>query len=246
MPKRPRQHQLEDQSRIAFRKILPPGWVFRDMAPDYGIDGEVEIFDEKENSTGLLFKVQLKSTGKADLKKAMVLIFERETLRYYISLKMPVLIVQFHAPTDRIFTKWAHTYDAYYEKKASKNLSFRYSLEDEWGLETPQRLATEVQELRNLDSPQPKLPLSFALIVEGQAIHGLKPSILTIKIRNLLAKIPDLIEIRPTQTNQCHTFIRINKNEVVITLAGKTFFTLHTTKDIPYETAQKNVTTQMC
>ena len=48
MPKRPKQHQVEDLSVVAFRKTLPRQWIYREKDKDYGIDGEVEIFDEND------------------------------------------------------------------------------------------------------------------------------------------------------------------------------------------------------
>ncbi len=36
----------------SFRQLLPETWVFRDEHPDYGIDGEVEVFDDAANPTG--------------------------------------------------------------------------------------------------------------------------------------------------------------------------------------------------
>ena len=45
MPKRVYQHEIEDSSRAKFQLALPRKWVFRDKAKDYGIDGEVELFD---------------------------------------------------------------------------------------------------------------------------------------------------------------------------------------------------------
>ena len=46
MPNRPRSHQVSDESRRAFETALPGQWVPRVQQPDYGIDEEVEIFDE--------------------------------------------------------------------------------------------------------------------------------------------------------------------------------------------------------
>lgn len=68
MPKRPRNHVLEALSRDALSSRLtgPLGWVVRDIAIDYGIDAEVEIFDADGNTTGLTFKVQLKGMEKPD------------------------------------------------------------------------------------------------------------------------------------------------------------------------------------
>jgi hypothetical protein len=43
---------------------------FRDKDKDYGIDCEVELFDEIENSTALLFYAQLKAT--ASMKESKI------------------------------------------------------------------------------------------------------------------------------------------------------------------------------
>ncbi len=44
MPTRARSHILKEQSIHRLGDALPTGWVYRAKAPDYGIDGEVEIF----------------------------------------------------------------------------------------------------------------------------------------------------------------------------------------------------------
>ena len=46
MPERPRQHQLETESRTEFSaRLSEVNWVFEDFDNDYGLDGEVEVFD---------------------------------------------------------------------------------------------------------------------------------------------------------------------------------------------------------
>lgn len=57
MTKRPRSLRLEDESWRLLSNFIPSQWVLRKPQPDYGIDGEVEIFDESGSSTGLLFFV---------------------------------------------------------------------------------------------------------------------------------------------------------------------------------------------
>ena len=52
MPKRPKQHQVEDLSINALKSVLPREWVYREKDKDYGIDGEIEIFDENGYATG--------------------------------------------------------------------------------------------------------------------------------------------------------------------------------------------------
>jgi hypothetical protein len=122
MPKRPHQHQLEDESRTAFRAKLPREWVFEPITYDYGIDGRVEIFDKNGLTTGLMFFVQLKATAKPKLNLALAVSLKLDTYKYYRSLSLPVLIVRYHAPTRKLYVRWFHTFDPYYSRKAKKTL----------------------------------------------------------------------------------------------------------------------------
>ena len=69
--------------------------MFRDETPDYGIDGEVEIFDNAGNSTGVRFHVQLKATDRLDSSFASQVRLRRETVDYYLSLSRPILLVSY-------------------------------------------------------------------------------------------------------------------------------------------------------
>src|SRR4051794_6161174 len=101
---RPRQHVLETMSKAAFRGALPDLWVTRDQDQDYGIDAEVEIFDNAGHSTGLIFKVQLKSTE--DLPASIQVKIKH--LKYWSSMPVPVMIVLYVASTDQLFVKWVN------------------------------------------------------------------------------------------------------------------------------------------
>jgi hypothetical protein len=92
MPSRPRQHELEDESRIAFEAALPSGWVYRQQPNDYGLDGVVEVF-ESGQTTGILFWVQLKSTDDAGTDGALKFRLSLDHCDYYRSLDMPVLVL---------------------------------------------------------------------------------------------------------------------------------------------------------
>ncbi|MFT7233976.1 MAG: hypothetical protein ACI8TA_003205 [Cyclobacteriaceae bacterium] len=94
MPKRVDQHEIEDISRARFQLALPRKWVFRDKAKDYGIDGEVELFDNDKKPKGLVFWVQLKATESKKESTILNVDFNIETLRYYKTLDIPVLLVR--------------------------------------------------------------------------------------------------------------------------------------------------------
>ncbi|WP_218822679.1 DUF4365 domain-containing protein [Octadecabacter ascidiaceicola] len=48
--------------------MLPDAWALRRKDKDYGVDLEIEFFDDEGKSTGLMFFVQLKATD--DIAKA--------------------------------------------------------------------------------------------------------------------------------------------------------------------------------
>jgi len=64
MPKRVKQHQLEDKSRAKYALGIPQSWVMRDKDKDYGIDIEVEIFDAQGRATGLVYWAKSKQPNQ--------------------------------------------------------------------------------------------------------------------------------------------------------------------------------------
>lgn len=150
MPKRPRQHQLERESRAAIRVAVPSTWVYRDLEQDYGVDAEIEIFDDAGMATGAKFLVQLKATDQGDLRKALRLWFPQSKGKYYSSLDLPVLIIRYHAPTKRLFARWFHSFDPYRGTRSRAGISFVLSEEDVWADSTPGRLVSEVEAYRQV------------------------------------------------------------------------------------------------
>lgn len=146
MTRRPRTHQLETESRMAFSVSLPSYWVFRDLTPDYGLDGIVEIFDNEGQSTGNLFFVQLKATDKIALDKALRVRLSKRTIDYYNTLVLPVLLVVFHAPTSVLYARWIVEEESLPHRK-SKSTTINLASEDEW---TPARFPDLIQELKSL------------------------------------------------------------------------------------------------
>lgn len=72
------------------------GWIFREMPIcDYGIDAQIEIFDDKYPS-GKLIAAQIK-TGesylKYDAKKDIVFYGENKHLKYWLGYSIPVILI---------------------------------------------------------------------------------------------------------------------------------------------------------
>lgn len=124
MPKRPRSHQLEDQSVNEFKRLLPPQWIYRNKSHDYGIDGEVEIFTEDGKATGQIFFVQIKSTDSTEISKASIRL-KLETINYYNSLDLPILLVRFLSPKNIFYVKWFHSLVSHQSLKKIKTTSIK-------------------------------------------------------------------------------------------------------------------------
>lgn len=122
MAKRPRSHQLEDESITAFRAARPSLWPVRKKDDDYGIDLEVEIFDEQETSTGVIFFVQLKATDDEQDRK---IVLDREYLDGICQYDTPTIIVRYFARDRSLYWAWARDLRAQIpEEQSSKTFHF--------------------------------------------------------------------------------------------------------------------------
>jgi Domain of unknown function (DUF4365) len=88
--KRPRSHQLETKSRIAFEDAIPDRWHLQRPDSDYGIDGNVLIFDPETDELKFNFLLQLKSSEQSGDDFRVQISTER--LREYSAYDSPVYI----------------------------------------------------------------------------------------------------------------------------------------------------------
>lgn len=109
MSTRSRSHQLEDISINEFNRLLPAQWVSRRKTPDYGIDLEVEIFDDDGESTGIAFNVQLKATDS--ISKSQKVRIDTDRLKYAFSLDLPTLYVRYCDADKSMYGRWIFDID---------------------------------------------------------------------------------------------------------------------------------------
>ena len=163
MTKRVKQHQLEDLSRAKYNLAIPSNWVFRDKDKDYGIDAEVEIFDDNDRTTGLVYWIQLKATeskSEADVKKVDLSI---ESITYYKQLDIPVLIVRYSKVHDCFYCKWAHEIDLYYAKENAKTLRISFSEDEKWDEQSPEKIKNHLSKIKNIKEGRFKLPIPLSV-----------------------------------------------------------------------------------
>ena len=165
MPKRVNQHEIEDISRAKFQLALPRKWVFRDKMKDYGIDGEVELFDNNKTPQGLVFWVQLKATESKEKSIILNVDFSIETLRYYKTLDIPVLLVRYSDYDDSIYIKWIHNVDLFFAKEGAKTFRIKLTEKDKWIDSTNNQIEKYLKKFRKLKSGSFSFPIPLSVLI---------------------------------------------------------------------------------
>lgn len=163
MPKRPRSHILEEESRNYFRSIIPSEWLFRDESPDYGIDGSIEIFDTNDESTALRFFVQLKATDSKNVKIQRTMRFRRSTGAYWHKQKYPTLLVQYCSVEKK--TYWAWHFDRRITSKGeAKTASLRFEDTDIWSADVPSKIQAQLVAITRFKDQPTTFPIPVRLL----------------------------------------------------------------------------------
>ena len=110
MPKRTRQHEIDELAQRALANSLPPAWVANPFIKDYGKDFFVEVVEDTQ-LTKEIFVVQLKGKEKPRVRRAdntLTVRIEREHLRYYLDVvPLPVFIVLADVSTGTAYFQFA-------------------------------------------------------------------------------------------------------------------------------------------
>ncbi|NQU51297.1 MAG: DUF4365 domain-containing protein [Bacteroidetes bacterium] len=219
MVKRPRQHQIEDLSRTRFNSVLPRNWVYRDKTKDYGIDGEIEIFDENDEATGFVFLIQLKATiskKEIDSRKAKLKV---DTIRYYYKLELPVLIVRYSESYDSIYFKWAHSIDIYEKNSNTKTMTVNFSETDKWKSNSPAEIENYLRKIKNIKDGFFKFPIPTSTIIKDSVINKFPRGILMSSFHTVLHKFPEFVLLE-SNSNKSMLHILFTSDKLVINLSS--------------------------
>jgi len=226
MPRRTREHILEEESRKQFGELVPNHWVIRRSDPDYGIDLEVEIFDEDGSSTGLMFCVQLKGTDQKDLSRALKLSFKKDTLRYYFKLNLPVLLVRYYSPTKTLFTRWAHSIDLYYSDPDAETYTVHFTADGRWDKETPGSIHRYLEQLKKVETILP-LPIKLSFDHDVEFSHSTYPLELESRLHKLITAQGLPITLTSKEGTALQAQLIVATKEAKICILEKNTFTLH-------------------
>lgn len=98
LPQRPAQHVIGEEGVSILRKSLPPQWILREISPDYGLDCEIEIIGRNGSMTGALIKAQVKATAGSEMSASI----RTETVRYWLMMPIPVILIRVFINTSKI------------------------------------------------------------------------------------------------------------------------------------------------
>lgn len=232
MPRRPRAHELETDSRNVFRAALPSQWVAREITSDYGLDEHVEIFTTEGDATGRAFLAQLKGTDEVELHQALRMRLKRTTVNYLAEQDLPVLLVRYHAPSGELYTRWFHSFDPHYgQRDESRTVTYRLSPQDAWNEGTPEDLVRGVEAFRTIRQRRLELPLSVSIEVSTEGVAGRSPADIRLELRQLSDRVRDIAVLEPIGNVPNVVRISVSSEKTVVNPGGALTVTLHHTFD---------------
>lgn len=101
------QHEIDQAAVRRFNGLLPRDWVYREQTRDYGVDEEVEVF-ANGNSTGILFKVQIKGSKGVRVRHNDLISYQMDVddVEYLAEqLTVPSFLILVDVSDDRV---WWH------------------------------------------------------------------------------------------------------------------------------------------
>ena len=125
---RPRKHQIDTEACNALRTIVPSSSVIREIEYDYGLDFQVELFNESK-STGKMFYLQLKGTDKDITDDKVSYQLETKHIEYYSSISEPVLFVVYSTQTSQFWAIWANKLKSIYSAKSLSQKTIKITLD---------------------------------------------------------------------------------------------------------------------
>ena len=246
LPKRHRNHQLETESVRELQSKLPSTWVYRTPTDDYGIDGEVEIFDDKGFATGRKFLLQLKATDEDNLNKALKLRLPVEKANYFDSLNLPVLVVRYLAVSKKIYTRWFHSFDPYWESITENSLAFNFDESNAWFEGREKSIESELNEYLSLTGNKYPFPISLPMFFTPDFPLASEAAKLTAQIMSMSDNYNDILDISfsPNNNEKPPSYVIFDSEKLHVVLANRTGSCLHF-KDGLSEKLRDNITSDI-
>lgn len=208
---RVRSHVLEDESRAQFRLTVPSQWVVRDKPSDYGIDCEVEIFDDNGSPTGLVFWVQIKATDSEVKKTKQSFRFKADKLHQFKNYSIPVLLARYSSKEKTFYVLWSNRARLTSINRTSESIRVNFPDETVWDSSTPKLLETYLNKLNLVKRGIIHLPIQCFVALEKVNMTQIA------RMRKQLADFSSIIRLRRKEAD-ASIFAYISEDRVTLSL----------------------------
>ncbi|CAM4015519.1 DUF4365 domain-containing protein [Gillisia hiemivivida] len=156
---RSKTHILEEKSVHQLRNIFPAKWVIREKGRDYGIDIEVEIFDDNEQPTGLVFWIQLKATDSKSKSIKRSINMPIKKIRQLANYDLPVAIFRYNADDNQYFFDWIKRFAFLSSNSKNKSYTLKFNDAECWNTESSEKIHCDLKNLSQYTSKSFSFPL---------------------------------------------------------------------------------------
>jgi len=226
MPKRPRSHQLEEESFNRLRLFLPKEWLMLRPDKDYGIDGRLEIFDKNNHSTCLTFFFQLKATDSPQINTIQNYRMKIDKIWYYKNLPVPVLLLRYSSHLKQFYYKWAHSIDFYYRNPSSKTINIQFK---KWSQEqTPLKIIKYLIFYNNIIKNPENVDMDFYFDMPKEKLFLLAKGEIFNHLKKAFKKLSRFMNISINSKNEdSFSRIEIKNNTLSINIGEMSGFNIH-------------------
>ncbi|MBA7568726.1 hypothetical protein ES708_10460 [subsurface metagenome] len=226
MPKRPRSHQLEEESIYNLGIVLPKNWLLSRPDKDYGIDGQIEIFDTNNVSTGVFFFFQIKATDNQQIKNILNYRIKKETILYYKKLQIPVLLIRYSSFQKQFYYKWAHSVDFYYSKPISKTINIKFL--EKWNQkQSPENIIQCINFYNGIIRNTGDIKIDFYFNMPSEELFSFSKAEIFVSLKQKIKKISEFIDISINLKDDYFSKIEIKNNTLSIDIGGVAGFNIH-------------------
>lgn len=214
---RTRPHILEDESKNALRQSIPTKWVFREKSLDYGIDGEIEIFNEKGIPTGQVYWIQLKATDSSASNGVIKLSLPVDKIRQLKSYQIPVMVIRYSSADKLLWGKWVTNIHLTKKSSSQKSVTIQFTDDDLLHTDRYKKVGITLEELSKQNNRSVEFPIEITLSIEPRIQTSISNLEIRAAIRRELSKSGELIQVsNKDESSKFH--LTIKEGEIVLSL----------------------------
>lgn len=224
MVSRPRSHTLEDESIAALRLALPSAWVVHEYKKDYGIDIQLELFNDTGDALGLRCYGQLKATDASFENDTLSL--DRDHFKYWANHSDPTLLLRYFADSKTFRWCWLHDVEWMLKETAKSVAVHRHLLEFD-NANTPRRLLEFLQLRQQSLFRHPSSEVCVNVRTTNTKINVAQAT--AASLRKIVTV--NILSISAQSQSPCHFEIALNKNLIAISYLGLPGFTVERSEE---------------